>query len=190
MRYFFQRDMSELSGLSLVVGLAICHALETSLILKDKIYVKWPNDIVVAAQKIAGVLIEAQAEANGYCRVVMGMGINVNMQHAAQDEINQAWQALQNLTGSYIDRNILVINLINTLIDYLERFSQEGLKSFITQWERKDILFGHPVQLRPISKEYQGIGAGINAQGHLLLKNEHGIHAFSCGDTSLLKESK
>lgn len=44
MRYRFKQDITQLSGLGLVIAFAICIAIEETCSLEDKIYIKWPND--------------------------------------------------------------------------------------------------------------------------------------------------
>ena len=187
LRYSFQRDMSELSGLSLITGLAVCNAIE-SITHLDNLVVKWPNDILVDQQKIAGILIDINAESNGFCNAIIGIGINVNMQNALKKEIDQPWSSLQKITGQYIDRNLLCAVLINSLMNFLERFSKSGLSDFISEWKEKDCLFGKSVAVMSGQKKVMGIGAGINAQGHLALKMPDKTEkTFSSGDTTLLK---
>lgn len=187
LRYTFQKDMSELSGLSLVIGLAVCNAIE-SIALLNNLKVKWPNDIVVNNQKVAGILIDIHAESNGFCHVIIGIGINVNMQHALKKQIDQPWNSLYNLTGKYLDRNLLCASLINALIDYLEKFEQSGLSIFLNEWKEKDCLFGQTVSVMSGQQKMNGIGIGINDQGHFKLEMQDKIiKAFSSGDTSLLR---
>ena len=184
--YPFKKDVSELSGLSLVLGLAVCQAIQ-AVCSTQSLHVKWPNDVVIGNQKISGNLIEIQAESHSVCQAILGIGINVNMKDANKKEINQSWSSLQNLTGHYYDRNILCASLINYLLKYLKRFEQKGLTDFIVEWKSKDYLLNQSVQLICNKKKFEGIGAGINEQGHLLLKLPDGkIHAFSSCDTSLL----
>jgi BirA family biotin operon repressor/biotin-[acetyl-CoA-carboxylase] ligase len=187
--YPFQKDISELSGLSLVISLALCHTIETVMGSKEKIEIKWPNDMVVAAQKIAGILIEIQAESHGFCQAIIGMGVNVNMQKMNDGNITQAWSSLQKLYGNYLDRNVICAELIRQLLLYLERFSSFGLAAFIEEWRQRDVLYQQPVTLISGNQEYSGIGHGIDAQGHLLLKMVDGsIQSFSSGDTTLKKD--
>lgn len=168
--YSFARDMSELSGLSLV-----------------NLAVKWPNDILVNQQKIAGILIDIRTESSGCCHAIIGIGINVNMQNALKKEIDQPWTSLQKITGQYIDRNLLSAALINSLMSYLERFSKSGLSDFMNEWNEKDCLFGKSVAVMSGQKKLAGIGAGINTQGHLTLKMlDKTEKTFSSGDTTLL----
>ena len=80
----------------------------------------------------------------------------------------------------------MTIALIDALVDYLERFSNDGLDPFLNEWKEKDILFNQVVTLTSGEKKYKGICTGINEQGHLLLQHaDNVIHAYSSGDTSL-----
>ncbi|MCD6045091.1 MAG: birA [Gammaproteobacteria bacterium] len=186
--YPFQKDISELSGLSLVVSLALCHTIEIVIGQKEKMGIKWPNDMVVSGQKIAGILIEIQAESHGFCQTIIGIGVNVNTQQASDKEITQAWSSLQKLSGYYIDRNAICAELILQLLLYLERFSSRGLATFLEEWQQRDVLYQQPVTVISGNQEYSGIGHGIDAQGHLLLKMADGsVQSFSSGDTTLKK---
>lgn len=179
-RYPFQKDVSELSGLSLVIGLAICKAIDAGYSLPTPPHVKWPNDVLVDGKKIAGTLIEINKEA-----LIIGIGVNVNMTEA---DIHQYWTSFQKLTGLYHDRNIFCAELINHVTAYLERFMQSGFNHFEKEWQERDCLFGKNLQLMCGTKKFSGIGAGINQHGHLLLKLSDGTkRGFSSGDTSLLK---
>lgn len=186
--YPFQKDISELSGLSLVIALALCHAIESLIAPKEKIGIKWPNDMIVAAQKIAGILIEIQAESHGFCQAIIGIGVNVNMQEIADENITQSWSSLQKLSGYYLDRNVICAELIHQVLLYLERFSSAGLAVFIEEWQQRDVLYQQPITVISGNQEYSGLGHGIDAHGHLLLKMTDGsMQSFSSGDTTLKK---
>lgn len=187
MRYAFEKNIDELSGLSLIAALAVTNAI-SSITTINHLNIKWPNDILFEHKKIAGILIDLQAEPNGYCHAVIGIGINVNMETAHQNQINQAWNSLQKITGKYIDRNQLSAILINSLIDYLARFSNAGLHHFMDEWKQQDYLSGRSIQILSRSNQFNGIAAGINAQGHLILMMpDKSMCTFSSGDTSVLK---
>ena len=187
--YSIQKDMSELSGLSLVVALAIAKAIENSCDLPEPVYVKWPNDIMAQGKKLSGTLIEVEAESHGFCHVIIGIGINVNMQKASKKEIGQSWTSLQQLTGHYQNRNILCAELINQVIAYVEKFSETGLMSLIKEWNSKDYLFNEALSLQANEKTIKGKGNGINQHGHIVLTLADGSQkVFSSGDATLLKK--
>lgn len=186
----FEKDISELSGLSLVVGLAICHAIESTQDLSGNLLqVKWPNDVLINRQKLAGVLIEIRAESNGSCQVIIGIGINVNMREVAKTDINQSWSSLFNMTQQYQDRNDLCAALIDSLIDYLERFYMRGLTAFVDEWNKRDCLADTAIGIVSGSKKQKGICRGINEHGHLLLETaDKNVVGISSGDASVLRE--
>ena len=185
----FQKDISELSGLSLVVGLAVCQAIENACLLSEPLTLKWPNDVLANGKKLAGILIEIQAESHGVCHVIIGIGINVNIKTASKKEINQPWTSLHELTNQYQDRNKLTASLIKSLLNYLKEFDEQDLRYFIPQWKKRDCLFQKTVHLKSNEITFSGIGSGINEQGQLILTLENKTKkAFASGDTSLMKD--
>jgi len=181
--YYFKKDISSLTGLSLVVSMAMLSAIK-EIIPNIDIKLKWPNDGMHNDCKLMGNLINLQAEANGSSVAIMGIGINVNMKHAS--EISQKWESLQSISNSYINRNSLCVALIHNLNAYLERFSKYGLRDFVIEWKNLDYLYNKDIYLN--NGEVTGIAKGINEQGNLLIKLNNGeLKSFSCGDTSVRK---
>lgn len=181
------KDMSELAGLSLVVSLAMVNAIESVTGLNGALSVKWPNDVYYQQQKLAGTLIEIHAEPHGYCRVIIGMGINVNMLANAKEakDIARDWTSLRQITGQYVDRNPLALALIQQMHDYLRRFEHHGLSKFIDEWNALDCLRGHSITLHGIAESVSGQVQGISQQGHLQLKCADGsLQYFAAGDVS------
>ena len=61
--------------ISIVVALSVCDLLKS---LGIEAEIKWPNDILVAKQKIAGILIQNKVQGNYITHSVIGLGFNVN----------------------------------------------------------------------------------------------------------------
>lgn len=187
--YPFQKDVSELAGLSLVMSLAIIKTLKESGI-HEKLYVKWPNDIVYDAKKISGSLIEIQAETHGACHAIIGVGVNTNMLEESVDAISQAWTSMQQVLKTYVNRNSVCVNLLNNLLDYLQCFAVKGLAPFINEWQHADCLMDKLIAVTNVHETIEGKVMGINEQGHLLLQLKNGkLRAFSSGDTSIVKRN-
>ena len=131
-------------------------------------------------------MIDIQTTPNGFCQAIMGIGINVNMESADIKQINQPWHSLRKITGKYIDRNQLCAALINSLLDYVKRFSNKGLSNFMDEWKKKDCLVGQCIHIQSGSNKLSGVASGINAQGHLILIiPDKTIREFSSGDATL-----
>jgi len=186
--YQFRKDISELAGLSLVVGLAIINTLVVQG-LTDQLFIKWPNDILWDEKKLAGTLIEVSAETHGLCEVIIGIGLNINMVAAEANDITQPWSSIRQILNKQMDRNNIVAALINNLVDYIMRFETHGLAHFMQEWQSYDYLLEKPVRLLKGTEPITGKGLGINPQGHLLLQLTTGsIQTFSAGEVSIMKD--
>lgn len=180
-RYPFHKDISALSGVSLVASLAVAHALKTCGVESET---KWPNDILHDGKKLSGSLINVKAESNGICDAVIGIGVNVNMLED-DNHINQDWTSMRRILGDYIDRNKVAAEIINHLAIYLHKFEAQGFTPFIREWMDADCLMQKTVTIHNVGKAVTGKVNGVNEHGHLLLVLEDGtVKAFSSGDTT------
>jgi BirA family biotin operon repressor/biotin-[acetyl-CoA-carboxylase] ligase len=78
--------------------------------------IKPPNDVYLAAQKIAGVLVEMRVEVNSGYAAIAGIGLNVN--HVLEDfptELRGSAGSLAIITGHCVDRNSLAIALLRNV---------------------------------------------------------------------------
>lgn len=178
----FDKDPSELSGLSLATGVAVANALEKYGV--TQVQLKWPNDILWHYKKLAGILIEMTAETNSNTQVVIGVGINVQM--PSDVDIDQEWTDVATIIGQKPKRNLLAAYLIQEIIEMLFLFQQKGIAGFVNYWQALDAYFNKPVTLSTPSKNYSGTARGINKQGEfLLLSDENKEIRFLHGDVSL-----
>lgn len=177
--------LSQLSGLSLVVGLAILASLKDSDVLQD-IRIKWPNDILWNNKKLCGILIEVVAEANSRAQIIIGIGLNVNTNPAEKSLAEKPWCSLNEITNSYYDRNILLANLIINLSHYLKIFLAQGFLAFLEAWHKADYLQGQIITVTQTNTTLKGLACGVNELGQLCLQDEQGkLHYLSAGDTSI-----
>ncbi len=183
--YYFKKNINELSGLSLVVSLAMLDAIK-EIGIAAKIMLKWPNDGLYQGCKLMGNLIESQIISPQETVVIIGMGINVNMLNVDENSISQAWTSLKAISGEDINRNLLCVAIIHNLNAYLEQFNKYGLREFISKWQQVDALYDQEILLN--NGEIRGVAKGINEQGNLLLElSNKEIKAYSAGDVSIFK---
>ncbi len=173
--------MRQIEGLSLVVGLAVMHALRDMGIAEAGL--KWPNDVLVGEKKIAGILLELVGDPADVCHVVLGVGINVNMQ--STDEVDQQWTSMCLEAGRDSDRNELVARLGAKLQHYLELHRASGFAAIQSEWEQHHLWQGRAVSLIAGVNKIDGIVLGIDHQGALRLKVEGVEKNFSGGELSL-----
>lgn len=179
-RYPFQKDVSEMAGLSLIVGLVMLKTIR-EFVPDPQLAVQWPSHIVWNQKKLAGTLIELNAEANGRCEAIIGIGLNVNVLTIENGRF--PWVSMQQISGQYLDRNAVCIALIHHLIQYLQKFAQQGFLPFKQEWLANDHLLKQTISLNLHGEHFSGQCQGINDFGHLLLQiSDQEIRNFAVGE--------
>jgi BirA family biotin operon repressor/biotin-[acetyl-CoA-carboxylase] ligase len=82
--------------------------------------IKQPNDIMYRQKKLAGILVETRIRAK-HCKLVAGVGLNVNMVNA--EEIDQPWTSMRLIKGEVIDRNKLIAQLLIAFDQWFAEFN-------------------------------------------------------------------
>jgi len=178
------RDISKLSGLSLVIGIALAETLQTCC--RESIGLKWPNDLLVNNKKLSGILIEIKDEADGGSKVVTGIGINVAMSDSLLDSIPQPATSLQQCNVvRKLSRNAIVADLLENLLNSIEKFQASGFKLFHKRWNELDIWLNQEVEIKIGTKKTPGIHRGVDLTGSLLLEQQGKLNSWNSGEVSL-----
>ena len=186
--FVFHKQSNELTGLSLGIGIIIADILK-NLFPTLFPHLKWPNDIYLESKKLGGILVEINEETSDDCKVVIGIGLNVNMKDISLLEINQPWTSLEHSLGVSLDRNLLLGHLLPALVLGLELFEKKGLTPFLEKWKAYDFLEGKTISLKRGEEILTGIAHGITPEGYLSLRLPSGeFKTFSSGDTQILKD--
>lgn len=184
-RLQFNCCLSELSGLSLIVSMAVLAALKVIGITED-VRIKWPNDLLWQGKKLCGSLIEVAGDHHDRAEVVIGIGLNVNALPHENTPIDKPWCSLYEITGTCFNRNTLIANLIMQLDSHMQQFINKGFSSFIPAWQQADYLYGKQITVSQTAGQLSGTANGINEAGQLILIDAMGVtHYLSSGDTSL-----
>lgn len=171
---------TQLEAPSLVVGLAVIHALRQQGIADCAL--KWPNDILVGGRKIGGILLELTGDPADSCHVVIGIGINVNMQQAV---IDQAWTSMREQLGKVVDRTVLAVDLLRCLDQLLLRHREAGFAPLRAEWEAAHAWQGREVCLSGGREPVYGRVLGVSADGALRLQVAGEEQVFTGGELSL-----
>ena len=170
----------DLSGLSIAVALSVSKVLTKINVMS---LIKWPNDLLVGNKKICGILIET-AKVGELTKVVIGIGINVNMEYS--ELIDQEWTSIKLEKKQSVDRNSIITEMINQLCITLNKFEQEEFDYFLNKFTSLDLLKDKEFTLK--DKPYETfIGKGIDNKGLLIAQNlkDQRIVKFSSGEVSL-----
>ena len=167
----------DLSGLSIAVALSVSKVLTKINVMS---LIKWPNDLLVGNKKICGILIETAKEGE-LTKVVIGIGINVNMEYS--ELIDQEWTSIKLEKKQSVDRNSIITEMINQLCITLNKFEQEEFDYFLNKFTSLDLLRDKEFTLKDKPNE-TFIGKGIDNKGLLIAQNlkDQGIVKFSSGE--------
>jgi BirA family biotin operon repressor/biotin-[acetyl-CoA-carboxylase] ligase len=180
----FQRGASALSGLSLAVGVAVARALAGLGIEGGGL--KWPNDVIWGGRKLAGLLVEMQGEVTGPSAAVIGVGLNCRLPESLRERIDQPVVDLAQIAGAAPDRNRLLAALLLELAQVLEQFAQSGFAPMRDEWQRNHVYRDRPVRLTlPDAGTIDGVAAGVDDDGALLLDTSTGLRRIHSGDVRL-----
>lgn len=177
----FDLPLQQLAGLPLAVGVALADALAACAV---QVQLKWPNDVLKDGSKLAGVLIETQAAPGGGVWAVIGVGLNLRMPDEMEARIGRTVAAAPWL--AQMDRDQLMAALLDGLAAALDEFSQAGFSAFSARWNRLHAWQGRPVEIVDNGATlHEGMAAGVDDSGRLLLDCAAGRITVLAGDVSL-----
>lgn len=142
-----------------------------------KTSIKWPNDIIINGKKVCGILTEMSGEIDHINYLVMGIGINVNLE--AEDipmELKDVATSLKLESGKFMDRKLLVANILNIFEELYYDFVENGnIKETIDVCRKNSMLLSKEIQLVSRGEIRIAKAIDISDAGELLVENEQGI---------------
>ncbi len=180
----FQRPLTALSGLSLVVGLALARCLRR--LGADAVAVKWPNDVLLGDGKLAGILIETQGDVLSGASAVIGIGLNLAVTPEIARQAGVPVASLNQALTRLPERNDLLLAILHDLDSDLRRFDAEGFAPFADPWVRLHAYQDQSVAIHGANGLVrQGRALGVDLAGALLLETAEGVVAIHSGEVSL-----
>ncbi len=180
----FDRGAAHLGGLSLAVGLAITRALRK--IGVAAVAVKWPNDILVHAGKLGGVLIETQGDMLGPTAAVIGVGLNVRLPESLVADIDQAAADIQSQIAHPVSRSQVLAEVLRELVSMLDQFSVSGFSPLRDEWIACHALQNCMVLVtRGQADVVEAVVRDVGPDGSLIVENDRGRLVLSSAEISV-----
>ena len=175
---------AQASMLTLVMGLSVAQAVNDYLGIDAKI--KWPNDVVVKAKKICGILTEMNANASAVDYVVIGTGINCNATGFAEVGLSDATSLFLE-TGKEVEREVLLAKVLARLeANYNEFLQTQDLTHLMSDYNSLLANAEREVRVCGANEEWTGMAKGINERGELLVEDKEGkIRTIFTGEVSV-----
>jgi len=155
-----------------------------------KTQLKWPNDVLIGGKKVCGILAQMKMSGNAIDFVVVGVGINVNLNHEQfPRDIQEMATSLFMEAGREISRLELIIHLYENMAKWYRELTQNGFGAIREKWLSLSPMIGKPVSVMFHEEAVSGRAIGLDDDGSLvLLTDGNDTVKVSAGDATLLKK--
>lgn len=184
-------DMSVITLFPIASALALSNAIEKTLNIKSEL--KWPNDITINGKKIAGMLVDASIESNKIENMILGVGINYNV------EVKQIEKILKNTPNFYGVASLsehsnttkpvlLVQSFLLELEEIFNQLNKGDIKKIIRDWTKKSSTIGQNIEIITEDGKIKGKAIKIDNDGALVISSNEKNKRITSGDiTHIIK---
>lgn len=165
-------ELENSSMLTLIAALAVEKGIRDAAGVEGKI--KWPNDVLVNGKKVCGILTELSAQMDELNYIVVGIGINANIDQFPE-EVRDKATSLFLETGEPADR----IKLLSQVLDHFEQdyetFKEtQDFSALMDEYNGYLAHFGQEIKVVRGNDEYICRSGGINRRGELIVEDSLG----------------
>jgi len=155
---------------TMLAAVGLCEAIERLLALEPEI--KWPNDVVIDGQKVAGVLAEATDDGRERT-VIVGVGVNVNVSAEELRDLPNAG-SLALAAGHQVHRGELLVLMLERFDTWLKRPAHDLQDGLWRAWNGR--LWGRDQLIRVQDAEttLTGTVLGGDPDGTLVIRTTDG----------------
>ena len=178
-------DISIATLFPIASSLALSIAIEKTFAIKPEL--KWPNDLTIKGKKVAGMLVDASLESNKIESLVLGVGINFDV------NIKQIEKSLKGTPNFYgiatlneQKKKVKPIKLVQTFLIELEKIykslNANQTKKIISEWTCRSLTIGKNVELNTVNRKIKGKAIRIDEDGALVVSENNKQHRIIAGD--------
>lgn len=172
---FVARPTAAVPLLTLAAGVAVRDGVAAATALVADL--KWPNDLLVGARKLAGILAEGLAIGTPQQAVIIGVGVNIQPA-AYPPDVHARATSIEGELGRSVDRGQLLADILLALWDRLDRLQQTP-GDILQAWRAAS---PNAVGTRVEFEGRSGVTAGIDETGALLVKSAQGVERIIAGE--------
>jgi BirA family biotin operon repressor/biotin-[acetyl-CoA-carboxylase] ligase len=174
----------------LAAAVAVAEAVAASAGAPQRVEIKWPNDVLLDGLKVSGILLELGADPSRVTSLVLGIGVNLNVERdALPEEFRARAGSLRSALGAPVDRAAFTRCLFERLETQLERCASQGFAGVLPAFETWFRMRGRRVRVAGLGGDVlEGEVLGVDATGALRLDGAKGETRVVAGDVTLLKE--
>ena len=181
------RDLpaAEFMSLTFMATLAVRSWLEDQGVSAS---IKWPNDILFDGRKLVGILTEMTGEMGKIYYIVVGVGINVNINREDfPEEIRDIAASLSEMNGEEISR----VKIFRAVLEELDKLYREvnanGFGEVFKLWRKYNVTLDKNIRVISVidGNDFTGKAVDLNEDGALVVETPDGLRTVYAGDVSI-----
>ena len=156
--------------LAFIYNFAASLSLSKSLkqLFNIKVYVKWPNDILLNGKKLTGLISEMETRGDMVEFINIGIGINVNNN---PEQYEPKAISLKNVLKKKISRRLILETFLD---DFENRIENIDCSKIIKQWKKMTSTIGSQVRVETLQDTFKGVAIDVDETGALIIKDKNG----------------
>ena len=143
--------------------------------------VRWPNDVVVDRQKIAGVLVESKTSGNRLEYATMGLGVNANFDPNQIEPIRGSSTSLLRLLGREVNREELILAILSATERMYESLAANRETDLAQVLEGLDCSRGSRVRVKTAEGVFEGVVDAYEGLGKVRIMTRRGHVSVETG---------
>lgn len=176
-------EPSHTSLFPMATSLALAVSIEKTLKIKTEL--KWPNDITIKGNKVAGILIDASVESNKIDYLIIGIGINFKINPGTiSKSIKQKKYGIATLISK--DQGTRPAELVQQFLLELEKtynnILTDNVGTIRKEWIKRSSTIGKNVTITTTTGTLKGKVTGIDKTGALILSRNGIVQHVLAGD--------
>jgi BirA family biotin operon repressor/biotin-[acetyl-CoA-carboxylase] ligase len=170
-------SVSDAGQLGLVASLALQRVIAR---FADRVECKWPNDVLIRGRKVSGLLMETEVNSKGDLLWLV-LGVGVNIAHHPEGTLFPA-------TSLYAEgqEGITVGKILEGFVCEMDQlmsvWRKSGFGTARAEWLSVAAGLNKDIVVRLPNKTINGVFAGLDANGALMLDGPNGFQKINSGD--------
>lgn len=178
-----RKSPAEAAQVTFVAALAVVNLLD-AFTPAERVTIKWPNDVLLASEKAAGILVESGVHASG--ALWLAVGIGVNLAHAPDATERPATSMATHLRSDIAyppSPEAAAGVLADAFAVWFDRWETLGFQPILDAWTARAGGLAGPCVARLGHETLNGLAEGVEGDGALRLRLPSGeLRLISAGD--------
>ncbi|MEM6385736.1 MAG: biotin--[acetyl-CoA-carboxylase] ligase [Pseudomonadota bacterium] len=141
---------------------------------RDRLTLKWPNDVLLDGGKVAGILLESVGTAHAVDWLAIGIGVNLIDAPTGLEDAPFPPVGLEAVGGDPADPDEFLSLLASNMETQERVFDTLGFGAIRERWLRRAARLGETITARTAREEITGVFETIDEAGQLVLQTTKG----------------